>query len=396
MQLAILFHRLGPYHIARLSALAGKAKFVAIEFSKVDNTYAWAEVPTPDSLRVSSLFADVDIDLQDRDAIARRVQDTLETHRPAAVTIPGWSSPAALLALEWCCETRTPAILMSDSTEHDEPRVWWKEWLKSRVVRLYSAALVAGLPHVNYVTTLGLRRERVFTGYDVVDNDYYWAESEHARGAAASLRPQFGLPEHYFLASNRFIEKKNLLRLLEGYAAYVEQAGESAWHLVLLGDGPLKPTITNRIARLGMGEKVIMPGFRQYDELPIYYGLAHAFIHASTSEQWGLVVNEAMASGLPVLVSERCGCAPDLVKNGVNGFTFDPYDVKEMTGCMLEVSHGKHDLVAMGQASRDMIRDWSPVTFAENMLKAVQAAIDAPRPKAGWLDRALLYALARR
>jgi 1,2-diacylglycerol 3-alpha-glucosyltransferase len=59
-------------------------------------------------------------------------------------------------------------------------------------------------------------------------------------------------------------------------------------------------------------------------------GLASAFIQASTTEQWGLVVNEAMASGLPVLVSERCGCAPDLVKNGVNGYTFDPYDIKEI------------------------------------------------------------------
>lgn len=285
---------------------------------------------------------------------------------------------------------------MADSTAHDEPRVWWKEWLKSRVVRLYSAALVAGTAHVKYVATLGLNQESAFIGYDVVDNDYFSTQSEQARVAAASLRSQLRLPENYFLASSRFIEKKNLLRLVDAYAAYSEHAGESAWNLVLLGDGPLKPTITDQIARLDVSEKLILPGFKQYNELPIYYGLAHAFIHASTSEQWGLVVNEAMASGLPVLVSCRCGCAPDLVRHGVNGFTFDPYDVEEITRCMLETSHGEHNLVAMGRASREIIRDWSPEMFAENMLRATQAAIDAPRPKAGWLDRALLYALARR
>ena len=67
---------------------------------------------------------------------------------------------------------------------------------------------------------------------------------------------------------------------------------------------------------LGLDNDVIFPGFIQYDELPAYYGLAKAFIHASTVEQWGLVVNEALAAGLPVLVSERCGCAPDLVREG--------------------------------------------------------------------------------
>ncbi len=394
--IAVLFHRLGPYHHARLAALADRCTLDVIEFSAVDNTYAWDTVCSDTEYPIATLFADAGIDDEHVADVARRMRRALDRRATSTVAIPGWSSPAALLALKWCCETRTPAILMSDSTEHDEPRVWWKEWIKSRIVPLYSAALVAGAPHVEYIETLGLERERVFTGYDVVDNDYYSTQSERARAAAASLRLQLGLPENYFLASNRFVEKKNVLRLIEGYAAYVEQASESAWDLVLLGDGPLKAAIADRIARLGLGSRVIMPGFKQYDELPIYYGLARAFIHASTSEQWGLVVNEAMASGLPVLVSERCGCAPDLVRKGVNGFTFDPYNAEEMTKHMLEISHGEHDLIVMAQASRDIIRDWSPETFAESMLKAAQAAIDAPRPKAGWLDRALLYALARR
>ena len=79
-----------------------------------------------------------------------------------------------------------------------------------------------------------------------------------------------------------------------------------------------------------------LPGFKPYDELPVYYALANAFVHASTTEQWGLVVNEAIASGLPVIVSNRCGCAPELV-NG-NGFTFDPTNEHELTARLLEMA----------------------------------------------------------
>lgn len=396
MKLAVLFHRLGPYHHARLCALARHCALTGIEFSSIDNTYAWDTIKGEGRYPVITLFTDTDCALKPIHEITRQITRVLGTLRPDLVAIPGWSSPAALAAVTWCCSTNTPAILMSDSGEHDERRTWWKEWPKSRVVKLFSSALVAGKPHVDYASKLGLPRKFIFSGYDVVDNDYYSTQSDQARTTAASLRFQFGLPKNYFLASSRFIEKKNIVRLLQAYAAYIARTGEHAWHLVLLGDGPLKPTITDQIVFLGLGSRIIMPGFKQYDELPVYYGLAHAFVHASTSEQWGLVVNEAMASGLPVLVSERCGCAPDLVKNGVNGFTFDPYDVEEVTRRMLEISHGECDLVAMGQASRDIIRDWSPETFAVNMLKAAQTAIDAPRPKAGWLHRALLYVLERR
>jgi glycosyltransferase involved in cell wall biosynthesis len=124
--------------------------------------------------------------------------------------------------------------------------------------------------------------------------------------------------------------------------------------------------LTDQVARLGVIERVRLPGFKQYDDLPAFYGLAAAFIQASTTEQWGLVVNEATASGLPVLVSERCGCAPDLVTNGINGITFDPYDIEGMIARMLQISGDKCDLAAMGQASRQIIRGWSPETFATN------------------------------
>jgi len=139
-----------------------------------------------------------------------------------------------------------------------------------------------------------------------------------------------------------------------------------------------------------------MPGFKQYDELPAWYGLAGAFVHASTTEQWGLVVNEAMASGLPVLVSERCGCAPDLVKDGVNGFIFDPYDVERLARLMYRLAHGDVDRDAMGRASQEIIADWGLERFADGLAKAVDVAVSRPTPKAPWFDCLLLQALMYR
>ena len=138
-----------------------------------------------------------------------------------------------------------------------------------------------------------------------------------------------------------------------------------------------------------------MPGFKQYGDLPAYYGLAQAFILPSTEEQWGNVVNESMACGLPVLVSTRCGCATTLVRNGVNGFTFDPLDVGGLAKLMLKFSDGEVDLVAMGQASREIIADWTPDTFADNLVKAAECALSQPKPSAAFFERLLLSAAIR-
>jgi glycosyltransferase involved in cell wall biosynthesis len=133
---------------------------------------------------------------------------------------------------------------------------------------------------------------------------------------------------------------------------------------------------------------VHFPGFKQAGELPAYYGLAQVFILASSHfEPWGLVVNEAMAAGLPVLVSKACGCAVDLVQEGVNGFTFDPYDVQGLARLLEKMSSREVDLPAMGAASRRLIADWTPGVFAQNLFNAAAAAMAAKQARAGWGKR---------
>src|SRR5262249_48293889 len=163
--------------------------------------------------------------------------------------------------------------------------------------------LVSGSRHRDYIAELGAPAERVFTGYGAVDNEHFSAGAAAARHAPDQLRAERSLPRHYFMACSRFSEKKNLFRLVEAYARYRARSPASAWSRVVVGEGELKAQLVALRDRLGLQAHVQFPGPKAYGELPVYYGLAEAFVHASTVEQWGLVVNEAMAAGLPVIVS---------------------------------------------------------------------------------------------
>ena len=402
IKLAIIFHRFGPYHLARLRAASRRLDLLAIEESAETGEYAWDAVPSA----AGELFARVTLlapgerPARPASVIASRVREALDRFRPAAVAIPGWSDPAALAALDWGLANGVPAVVMSESTAGDEPRRGWKEWLKGRVVRLCASGLVGGQPHVEYLTALGMERERIFRGYDAVDNAHFAAGARASRDSAAATRHRLALPENYFLASNRFLPKKNLSFLLAAFADYRRSAAPGGWGLVLLGDGAQREQLRRERASLSLDEGALsMPGFKQYDELPAYYGLAGAFVHASTSEPWGLVVNEAMASGLPVLVSDRCGCARDLVVPGENGWTFDPGDVSALTRLMGRVAAMSPETRAgMGAASQRIVAGFSPEVFGENMHRGVEAARSHPpqRQLGGLLDRPLLGALLRR
>jgi glycosyltransferase involved in cell wall biosynthesis len=275
--------------------------------------------------------------------------------------------------------------------------MWWKEAIKKRVVRLCDAGLVGGPPHAEYLAALGMSKTRIYLGYDVVDNRHFEVGANAARLDALRTRRLLGLPDDYFLAIGRFVEKKNHAWLLKTYAAYRVQAGVNAWKLVVLGDGLLMEKLVKTRNELGLDNWVILPGAKRYEELPAYYALAGAFVHASEIEQWGLVVNEAMAAGLPVLVSDKCGCADSLVNRGINGFLFDPRNDDELASLMLRISCSEPEgRAAMGLASRKIISRWSPRIFAESLYKAAQAAQAQRLARVIWSDRVLLWALIHR
>ena len=397
MRVAVIFHRFGPYHCARLEAASRQFDIIGIEIAAETQDYAWSPVKGAEGYSRMTLFPSGNTRTMSA-KVSERIKDALRVCSPDAVAIPGWSDKGAMAALEWCMQTGTPPILMSESTALDEPRVRWREWIKRRIVRLCSTGLVGGQRHMDYLIELGMPRDQIFTGYDVVDNDYFARSANEVRSQKIEVRKKYGLPENYFLASARFIEKKNLVTLLRAYASYRELGekteGSSLWDLVLLGDGPLRETLNAQCSTLNLRGHVLLPGFKQYNELPVYYALAKAFVHASTTEQWGLVVNEAITSALPVIVSNRCGCVPELVQD--NGFIFDPMNHHELASRLFEMaSLSDHERERFGHASGKIAANFGLERFGEGLERAARKAIELPRKKFRTPERALLFGALR-
>ncbi|WCJ59711.1 glycosyltransferase family 4 protein [Fontisphaera persica] len=388
LTIAIIFRRFGPYHIARLAAASKYFNIAAVEYAVDDKTYDWERVDDCKGITCYYVTTDLPKGMHKKYFASRRLSKLLSDIKPAACALPGWAMEESLMGLIWCRSRNIPAILMSESTAIDYHRTWWKEWIKKQIARQFSAALVGGTPHAEYAQKLGIPHDKIFFGYDAIDNEYFKAEAVTIRKIKDEYRRRYSLPENYFLASARFIEKKNLIRLIDAYAGYHRLQNDekkqerspnitenSHWHLVVLGDGPMRTELLEKTRQHGLDRYVIFPGFRQYRDLPAYYALANAFIHASTSEQWGLVVNEAMACGLPVLVSNRCGCARDLVDEGKNGLLFDPYKTEEITQCMQYIASLDNNLRAeMGAASLTLIDKWGVDRFADGLKDAVECA----------------------
>ncbi|MEO5705660.1 MAG: glycosyltransferase family 4 protein [Alteraurantiacibacter sp.] len=392
-KIAIYFRMFSPYILARLNAAAGVAQVVGIEGSRRSSTYDWEPCEGEEYFRRITLFTDRVVEQVPNSLLIARVREALDREKPQVVVAGGWSHVEAVAMIGWARSNGAHVVIMSESTAHDFARSAHKEWMKRRVVRLADAALVGGEPQRNYIGQLGLPLDRVFIGYNAVDNAYFAGGADAAR-ADPTLRQQLGLPPAYFLASGRFVAKKNHARLIAAYSEYRRTAGPSAWDLVLVGDGPLRAELEAQINVLGLGEHVHLRGFLQYDALPTLLAFAGAFVHVSLSEQWGLVVNEAMAAGLPVIVSRQCGCAHDLVADGVNGWTVDATNQAGIGRRLGYVTRA--DRAAMADAGRQIVKGYGPDRFATGLEAALRMALSQPPRRASLLDRLLLTFLSLR
>jgi 1,2-diacylglycerol 3-alpha-glucosyltransferase len=377
--IVVVFARLGPYHLARLRGAAdvlarSGVSLAAISIAGTDRVYAWDKVEDPTVCTTRVLFPEQAYEQISPGQLARRLRDCLDELNPLAAALPGWAFTEARIGLEWCRQHKRSAVLMSESSRGDHPRLWPREFLKQRMVRHFGSALVGGRRHRDYAKSLGIPQAAIFTGYDAVDNEHFIRGSDQARARADEVRAAHRLPARYFLTSSRFIRIKNIDGLLRAYAQYVARVTNPR-DLVVCGDGECRESLHQVARDMGLEQRVHWPGFAQYPELPLYYALADAFILASTTEPWGLVVNEAMACRLPVLVSSRCGCAADLVHEGQNGFTFDPLDTESLVQAMLKLPDDPAQLAALGNQSREIIGRFGTQAFGEGLLEAARMAL---------------------
>jgi 1,2-diacylglycerol 3-alpha-glucosyltransferase len=385
MKIVIIFHNIGGYHVSRICAAQSELSkrnwtLTAIQVINSSAEHPWGDIKNKpfavktliqDDNEVSNIF--------NSQLVVKVLLESLDIIKPDVVVVPGWGDEFARAALAWTKRQRKISILMSESKWNDSPRYWWREWIKSNLfVKKFDAAIVGGESHRSYLLRLGFSRERIFTGYDVVDNDYFTHRSNEARENSIQIRQQYPeIPTNpYFIVVTRFILRKNVSRLIQSFAGYREQfTDRQPWDLVICGSGKEEEAIRKLVLDNHLNNCVHLPGFITYHEIPKWFALANVFIHPALQEQWGLVVNEAMAARLPVLVSNSCGCFPELVLEGINGFGFDPENTEQLTELMLKMSSRTVDLQKMGEASQSHIQNFSPEHFAEGLYQAVECAV---------------------
>jgi glycosyltransferase involved in cell wall biosynthesis len=387
MRIAAIFTNFGPYHLARLRALAARwdGELIAYEVAGAERLYPWLVERRGEPFNWVTLFPGRDLEDLSGAECAEGMRHALERDRPGAVLVAGYARPESMAALGWARRRGRAAVLMSESQRLDHPRTWWKEAIKGRRVRRFSAALVGGPRHRDYLVDLGMDPDRIALGYNAVDNAYYAAKAEAARRSPEGRR---GLPERpYFLAVNRFVPEKNLATLIRGFARFrAEATEEHAWDLVLCGGGPGAEAIEEEGRRSGFDPAIHRPGFLQADELSRWYAFASAFVHPSLLEPWGLVVNEAAACGLPLLVSERAGCVETLVPDppGTTGLRIDPRDEPGLARALAWLaSQSAPEREAMGRRAREVVAAWGPERFADGAVEAIGLARAARRGRRG-------------
>jgi 1,2-diacylglycerol 3-alpha-glucosyltransferase len=212
---------------------------------------------------------------------------------------------------------------------------------------------------------LGFPKHRIWRGYDVIDNTYFAQASKLVKQHKKFERQRLNLPEDYLLYVGRLAPEKNLCRLLEALSICQQLSSDNIIPIVFVGSGDQETGLKKKVQDLNL-KHTVWVGFKQIDELPSYYALASALILPSTSEPWGLVINEAMACGLPILASSKCGAVLDLVFPGRNGFVFDPFDCLSISHAITSFLYLSEDQQrSMGEVSQQLIQNFSPDTWAK-------------------------------
>ena len=373
--LVILWDYYQHYHYARLAALEREAVAQGWRVTGLaaglggaarDNHRSSDAPPGP----VPIVLGGAESDLYAA-ATVHALTRTLDELQPTAVILPGYGSPVARAAVRWCRQHRRGAVMIIESQERDQPRRWWKEWIKRRIVRAADTVFCGGITHADYAAKLGMARDRIFSGYSAVDNQA-WAAA--ATRALAQPSPASGPT---FVAVGRFIAKKNFVGLINAFAQFKRTPGHQAWQLALVGAGPERAALESAIRSHGLERDVLLPGYANLEETANWLAHASAFVLPSAqAEQWGLVVNEAMACGLPVVVSRVCGCVEDLVEDGSTGFRFDPGDTGRLAEILTEIADDPILRARLGAAARVRVDAFSLDQFARQAFHAALRAVD--------------------
>jgi len=205
-----------------------------------------------------------------------------------------------------------------------------------------------------------------------VDNQRFIAASALSNGDRRQVLQKVGAPTNnpVVLYASKFQKRKHPDDLLKAIAALRDKGLECT--LLMVGSGEMRRELEELVDALTL-DNVCFAGFVNQSELPRVYGACDVFVLPSENEPWGLIVNEVMCAGLPIVISDEVGCVPDLVKHGDNGFLFKAGDVEGLARALAPLLADADLRKRMGQRSRERIEKWSYAECLAGIKVALQS-----------------------
>lgn len=290
--------------------------------------------------------------------------------KPDVINLPGYYEPAMNIVLFYCRLRGIKVIISADSTEGDNANIWWREAIKSFIVKKAQGFFCYGSKSAEYIYKLGMKPKHILVANNAVDNQKVVEVYNEAIKQKERNKKNYNLRKYNFIYVGRLIAIKNLDNLLTAY----KSLNNKDWGLIILGDGSEEEKLKQFVEDNELIGVHFVEG-QQWFDVPKILSLADVFILPSYSEPWGLVVNEAMAAGMPVIVSNKCGSAYDLVLENKNGFTFDPYNVDELKTVLNNFVDNPSIIEIFGEKSKEIISRFSPEQVAQEMYNGFKKVV---------------------
>jgi glycosyltransferase involved in cell wall biosynthesis len=287
--------------------------------------------------------------------------------KPRKLILGGYDSITSILALILTKILRIDTILWYESTRESENlNNRFLKKVKRALIGSFGKYAVPGEQAKDNLISLGVAPEKIFMAPNVVNNAYFAQEVQVYKPEKIKLKQELGLPEQVILFVGQLVERKGVLTLLKAY----QKLDTDRVGLLIVGDGPLRSQYESYCLEQEL-HHVRFVGFHDIDSIPQYFAISDVFVLPSKREVWGLVVNEAMASGLPVLCSHNVGCSSNLIHEGINGYTFDPNNSLELAGLLTVMLSDPTQLEAMGEASMAIINQYTIEASVRGIVEAL-------------------------
>lgn len=290
-----------------------------------------------------------------------------------AIIIHGYASATSWLAYLAAWLAGIPVLFRGETLLREQPA--WKRLIKGAGLRFLfrhtAACLAIGRKSEEFYRAFDVPPSRIFLTPYSVDNEFFEKEGDCCRPRREEMRRELDFPAGLptLLYSGKFIPRKRPMDVIEAASRVATPIG-----LLLVGDGPLRPALEAEARRRGLNY-VRFVGFQNQCALPRYYTAADIFVFPSAFEPYGLVLNEMMCMGLPILTTPAVAAAADLVQEGENGFLFPVGDVGALAKCIERLASDEELRRAMGRRSRQMIKKWTYEACVEGILNALETTV---------------------